>query len=271
MPGARSPSGFGVQGGDMATKAKASSAMTNAAIWAERYTRMKAGHATWRAARRERAEALARLVAEAPLEEVVKHVRPRTWIVTSLYLSGWSLQQICDVLGYRSQQSVNAVLQRPDAQQLIARIRQAQLDQVLQGKFGVQATAKAAAPEVMAHLSELAGARKDREGNRQGRARRDADAIRAGELVLTVSGDKVERHASLNVHLTLLEEMSEQELETFVDSGAWPARYQHVTGLLTGAPGQAPSSVPTSPPDAPLESPTKEPAWPPLQVGRSRR
>jgi lambda repressor-like predicted transcriptional regulator len=253
----------------MARKAKAASPMTNAAIWAERYTRMKAGHATWRAAKRERAEALAQLVAEAPLAEVVKHIRPRTWIVTSLYLSGWSLQQICDVLGYRSQQSVNAVLQRPDAQQLIARIRQAQLDQVLQGKFGVQATARAAAPEIMSHLTELAGARKDREGNRLGRARRDSDAIRASELVLTVSGDKVERHASLHVH-AWLEELSDQELEAYATSGTVPERYGSLAGLLTGPPSQAPSSVPTSPPDAPLESPTKEPAWPPLQVGTRR-
>src|SRR4030095_12598240 len=127
-------------------------------------------------------------------------------------------------LGSRSEQGVNAALQRPDAQQLIARIRQAQLDQVLQGKFGVQATAKAAAPELMSHLAELAGAKKDREGTRHGRARRDADAIRAGELVLTVSGDRVERHASLNVH-AWLEDLSTPELEAFAASRLVPERY----------------------------------------------
>src|SRR5262249_8805701 len=40
---------------------------------------------------------------------------------------------------------------------LIEEVRSAQLERVLQGSFGVAATAKAAAPEVMAHVAELAG------------------------------------------------------------------------------------------------------------------
>jgi hypothetical protein len=250
----------------MARKAKAASPMTNAAIWAERYTRLKAGHARWRAARRERAEAMATALAEAPLDEVVKHIRPRTWITTSLWLSGWSLQQICDTLGYTQQKTVKALLERPDAQQLIARIRQAQLDQVLQGKFGVQATARAAAPEVMAHLTELAGAKKDRDGNRQGRARRDADAIRAGELVLTVSGDKVERSASLNVH-AWLEDLSTPELEAFAASGIVPERYGSIAGLLTGPQPCTPSVAPDDPP---VQDLAEAPVPPRLHVATRR-
>jgi hypothetical protein len=66
-----------------------------------------------------------------------------------------------------------------------------------------------------------------------GRARRDADALRAAELTLTVSGDKVERKAHLHLHV--LEEMSEAELEALAGQGVWPERYRGV-GLL-GGPG----------------------------------
>jgi hypothetical protein len=243
----------------------------NAAVLAERFARLRAGHLNWRRGRRAEAEALAAVLAEAPLEELVRHIRPRVWITTSLYLAGWSLQQIADVLGYTQQCSVAAVLKRPEAQRLVALVRQAQLEQVLQGRFGVVAQAKAAAPEVMSHLTELAGARKDAEGTRRGRARRDADAIRAGELVLTVSGDKVERHAHLTVHAELLQELSEPELEVLARDGTWPERYRGVAGLLTGE--TAPAACSTSPPvDAPrLQTPAAAPDGGPTRRARGRR
>jgi hypothetical protein len=87
---------------------------------------------------------------------------------------------------------------------LVQEVRNAQLERVLQGTFGVAATAKAAAPEVMAHVAELAGGVRDKAtGERKGRARRDADALRASELLLTVSGDKMARTVTTHVHALL--------------------------------------------------------------------
>jgi hypothetical protein len=84
----------------------------------------------------------------------------------------------------------------------------------------------------MEHVTELAGAQKQADGTRKGRAKRDADALRAAELTLTVSGHKVERRAE--VHLHVLQEMSEAELESLATSGEWPERYRTVQGLLPG-------------------------------------
>ena len=97
------------------------------------------------------------------------------------------------------------------------------------------ATAKAAAPAVMEHVAELAGGVKDgASGERKGRAKRDADAIRAADLLLTTSGDKVERKATLHLHV--LEQLSDQELEAFSARGEWPERLAGV-GLLPGPEG----------------------------------
>jgi hypothetical protein len=103
---------------------------------------------------------------------------------------------------------------------------------VLRGEYGVTAQAQAAAPAVMEHVTELAGAQKQADGTRKGRAKRDADALRAAELTLTVSGHKVERQAHLHLHV--LEEMSEAELEALATGGTWPERYRGVAGLVTG-------------------------------------
>jgi len=116
---------------------------------------------------------------------------------------------------------------------IVALVRDAQGERVLRGEYGVIAQAKAAAPTVMEHVTELAGGRKDKTtGERLGRARRDADAIRAADLVLTTSGDKVERKALLHLHV--LEQLSDQELEAFSATGAWPERLAGVVGLLPG-------------------------------------
>ena len=99
------------------------------------------------------------------------------------------------------------------------------------------AAAKAAAPAVMEHLAELAGGQKDRStGERKGRAKRDSDAIRAGEVVLTVSGDKTERTAHLHVHV--LEELSDHELETLAKDGLWPERYRGIAALTHRTDGE---------------------------------
>jgi hypothetical protein len=61
----------------------------------------------------------------------------------------------------------------------------------------VSAAAKVAATAIAEHLAELAGGKKDPEGQRMGRARRNADAISAVDLVLTLSSVKIEHRASL--------------------------------------------------------------------------
>jgi hypothetical protein len=168
-----------------------------------------------------------------PLEALVKGVTTRQWTVAIMSLGGYGLAEIARALGYATVNGVKRVLEQPEVVRLIEVIRQAQLDRVLQGTWGVHAQAKAAAPLVFEHVTELAGARKDRAtGERIGRARRDADAIRAAELTLTVSGDKVERKAMLHLHV--LEEFSETELETLAERGEWPERYHGVAGLVPG-------------------------------------
>jgi hypothetical protein len=108
----------------------------------------------------------------------------------------------------------------------------------MRGEFGVAAQAKAAAPAVMEHVAELAGGRKDRAtGVRVGRAKRDSDAIRAADLVLTTSGDKIARTAHLHLHV--LEQLNDAELEAFSARGEWPERLAGA-GLLPGPGGSEP-------------------------------
>jgi hypothetical protein len=209
------------------------------ALVAERLTRMNGARRQRRAEREAAARQLAEELAGMPLEALLKHVTTRQWTVSVMHLGGYGLAEIARALGYATVNGVKRVLEQPEVVRLIEVIRQAQLDRVLQGTWGVQAQAKAAAPLVFEHVTELAGARKDRAtGERIGRARRDADAIRAAELTLTVSGDKVERKAMLHLHL--LEELSEAELEALASRGEWPARYESIAGLVPGPRGEEP-------------------------------
>src|SRR5262252_3500896 len=150
-----------------------------------------------------------------------------------MHLCGYDMSEIAKAIGYAKVEVVGRVLKHPTVVRLIELVRDAQLDRVLRGTFGVQATAKAAAPEVMAHVAELAGGVKDRAtGERKGRARRDADALRGAELLLTVSGDKVERKQILHAHL--FEQMSDAELEALAVRGEVPERLKGAAGLLVG-------------------------------------
>jgi hypothetical protein len=207
------------------------------ALVAERLTRMNGARRQRRAEREAAARQLAEELAGMPLEALLQHVTTRQWTVAVMSLGGYGVTEIARALGYATVDGVNRVLKQPEVVRLIEVIRRAQLERVLQGTYGVHAQAKAAAPAVMGHVTELAGARQDEAtGERRGRAKRDADALRAAELVLTVSGDKVERKAQ--VHLHVLEELSEAELEELAARGAWPERYQGVAGLLPGGDGE---------------------------------
>ena len=107
----------------------------------------------------------------------------------------------------------------------------------------MQSQARAAAPAVMQNLTELAGAAApDGEGNRAGRARRDADSIRAGELVLDVGGYRINRHHHEHVHQVLFEQMTDAELEHLAETAEWPERLRDAVGGV--APFTTPPALP---------------------------
>jgi hypothetical protein len=203
------------------------------ALVAERLARMNGARRTQRAARLAAQRQLAEELTGLPLETLVTGVTTRQWSVALMHLGGYGVTEIARALGYATVDGINRVLKQAAVQRLVELVRRAQLERVLRGEYGVQATATAAAPEVMAHVTELAGANKAADGSRVGRARRDADALKAAELTLTVSGHKVERQAHLHLHV--LEEMSEGELEALASTGTWPERYRGVAGLVAGA------------------------------------
>jgi hypothetical protein len=202
------------------------------AVVAERLESM----ARARRSKAERLDAMRRFAEEAagmPLDELRRRCTQRQWTAAVYHVGGYTAADIARVLGYAKIDGAIRTLKHPAVVRVIELLRAAQMERVLRGEFGVAAQAKAAAPAVMGHVTELAGARQDEAtGERRGRAKRDADALRAAELVLTVSGDKVERKAQ--VHLHVLEEFSEAELEELAARGAWPERYQGVAGLLPG-------------------------------------
>jgi len=167
------------------------------------------------------------------LDELRLSTPMRLWSVAMLHLGGYDHASIARCLGYSDQSKASKALKHPAVRRIVELVRQEQLERVMRGEYGVQATAKAAAPAVMEHVAELAGGMKDRAtGERKGRARRDSDALRASELLLTVSGDKVERKQILHAHL--FEQMSDAELEALAVRGEVPERLKGAAGLLVG-------------------------------------
>jgi hypothetical protein len=200
---------------------------------AERVAQMHAASAGTRAARNQARTAWLERLAGMGMDELRATTPTRLWTVAMLRLGGYSVEGIARTLGYGATAGAARALKHPAVVRLIELVRQAQVERVLRGEYGVAAAAKAAAPAVMEHLAELAGGAKDRAtGERRGRAKRDSDAIRAGEVVLTVSGDKTERTAHLHVHV--LEEFSDHELEALAREGTWPERYRGAAALLPG-------------------------------------
>src|SRR5262245_37201144 len=153
---------------------------------------------------RRRAERRAQSVAElealagASLLELRQKLPTRYWVLAMLSLTGKSVREIAALVGYAGPAPVLKALRHPAVMRLVEEVRAAQLEAITRGAYGVLAAAQAAAPAIAEHVAELAGAKKAADGSRLGRARRDADAIRAADLVLTLSGDKVERHATLH-------------------------------------------------------------------------
>ena len=169
------------------------------------------------------------------LDELRRTTPGRYWSVAMLHLGGYDASSIARCIGYTNEAASLKALRHPAVRRIIELVRQEQLERVMRGEYGVQATAKAAAPAVMEHVAELAGGVKDRAtGERKGRARRDADALRGAELLLTVSGDKVERKQILHAHL--FEQMSDAELEALAVKMRLASELTVPAGVLTKVP-----------------------------------
>jgi hypothetical protein len=206
-------------------------------VLAERVAAMQAASKRGREARKAAARVWLEACSGMSLDELRRSTPNRLWSVGMLYLGGYDVASIARALDYTREAAAKQALNHPAVKRLIELVREAQLERVMRGEFGVAAQAKAAAPTVMEHLAELAGGRKDKaSGERLGRARRDADAIRAADLVLTTSGDKVVRSASYQIHV--LEQLSDAELEAFSTRGEWPARLESIVGALPAPAGE---------------------------------
>ncbi len=203
------------------------------AVVVERLAKMQKAARLSREARKQEARRWLESVPGMNLEELRRSASARHWTVAMLHLGGYDLRSIAGAVGYSNVARAATTLKHPAVRRIIELIREAQVERVLRGEYGVQAQAKAAAPAVMEHVAELAGGVKDKAtGARVGRAKRDSDALRGAELLLTVSGDKVERKAVMHAHL--FEQMSDDELEKLATGGEWPERFRGVAGYLPG-------------------------------------
>jgi hypothetical protein len=204
---------------------------------------MSVGRGQARAERLRAEAALLERVSGMSLEELRRHSTARQWLAALGQASGASEPEVARLCGLRGGKvSAHRLLRHPVTRRLVQLIQDYQLQQVLRGEWGAQATAKAAAPEILSHMSELAGAQRDRDGARRGRAARDRDAIAAGTVVLDVAGVRVNRHEHRHLHQLVLDQMSDQELEAFASDGTCPERLQ---GTL-GGPGEF-TSLPALP------------------------
>jgi len=205
-------------------------------VVAERLAHMRIAAKASRAARVAEQRAWLESVSGMTLEALRRSAPARLWSVAMLHLGGYDAVAIARAIGYSNPAAAFRALKHPAVQRIVALVRDAQVERVMRGEYGVIAQAKAAAPTVMEHVAELAGGVKDKQtGERRGRAKRDADAIRAADLVLTTSGDKVVRSATMHLHV--LEQLSDQELEAFSARGEWPERLAGVVGMLPGPEG----------------------------------
>lgn len=207
---------------------------------AERLEKMRAGNAAWRARKKHLAQAVVDL-ATADVGTLIRGIKNRHWEVAMWHLAGFPDEVVATALGYANRGNVMAVRRRPEVARLIALVREAQVKRVIEGEFGVRAQAKAAGPKIMRRVIEKAGGIEEA-GQPVRMAARDADQLRAADLVLTVAGEKVERHAHLHTHL--VREMTDGELQVLAERGEWPERYRGAVARL-----EAPAAD-----DAPSES-----------------
>jgi hypothetical protein len=236
-------------------------------VLAGRVARLSLARAQARDARLAAEAALLSEVTSLDLEGLRRRANARQWLCALGEATGATEPEIARLVGLKGGAvSVHRLRKHPVTRRLVELIQRHQLDLVLRGEFGAQATAKAAAPAVVEHLTELAGAQKERDGTRRGRASRDRDAIAAGQVVLDVAGVRVQRHQHQHVHMLLLEEMTDGELERFASDGTCPERLQGALGppgALTALPALPGPGANGSAPD-PASSPR------PSRISRAR-
>src|SRR5262245_44162362 len=179
------------------------------------------------AAHEERLVAQAKLLTEytaMDLDELRRPATTRQWLAACMEASGATGPEIGRMLGLKGGKvSAHRLKQHPIVRRLVQLIQDHQLALVLRGEYGAINQARAAATGIVQNLTELAGATApDATGTRAGRAKRDADSIRAGEVVLNVAG--LQRQQHYHVHEVLFAQMDDGELETFANTGAWPDR-----------------------------------------------
>jgi hypothetical protein len=194
-------------------------------VVARKVAAMSLGRAQARAERVRAEAALLEGVSGMSLEELRRHATTRQWLCAMGECSGATEPELGRLLGLKGGAvSVHRLRKHPVTRRLVALIQDYQLQLVLKGEFGAQASARAAAPEIVSHLSELAGAQRERDGIRRGRATRDRDAIAAGQVVLDVAGVRVQRHQHEHIHQVFLEAMTNDELDAFATHGTCPER-----------------------------------------------
>src|SRR5262245_11737176 len=93
-----------------------------------------------RAERRRESVAALEALAGASLLELRQKLPTRYWVIGMLSLMGKSAREIAALVGYAQPITVVKALRHPAVARLVQEVRDAQLERVLQGTFGVAAT-----------------------------------------------------------------------------------------------------------------------------------
>src|SRR5262245_16965565 len=116
---------------------------------ARKLAAMSLGRAQARDERMAAEAALLERVSGMSLEERRRHSSARQWLAALGQASGASEPEVARLCGLRGGKvSAHRLLRHPVTRRLVQLIQDHQLQQVLRGEWGAQATAKAAAPEI---------------------------------------------------------------------------------------------------------------------------
>jgi hypothetical protein len=232
----------------MPRKAPTPPALPNPAVIAERLalriTEMGRRRGEAAAERRAAERVFIERMAGMSLDQLQRHIPTKQFLLAVGVASGATLPELCALARLKHPSSALRASRHPVVAHLVDRIKAEQLQRALRGEFGVRTAARAAGPAILQNLLELGGvATPDAEGRRAGRAKRDADSIRAGEVVLGLGGYKLERHEHLHVHV--LEQLTDGELEAYAETGTWPDRLAALGApdAFTGSPPAGPTPV----------------------------
>lgn len=199
---------------------------------AKRTERLRAGHRRWS----ERMKAIKRgelVDGLSPAKTRARRVSNRHWEVLMAHLSGMGDPDIARMLGYSQPNVIGVILRRPEIAAYIQEVRQAQLDRIIRGEFGVRAQAKAAAPKAMGRIIEESD-----------KAPKSADRIKAARTTLEVAGELVQTHAHHHVY-ELMNGLTREELTALALRGTWPERLARMVeqlGIQTRGPLLLPPS-----------------------------